>query len=175
MLLCAEDLGMVPDFTEEVLHRLDMLSLDVQQVGKYGNTNFSDISAANYESVVMPGTHDMATIREWWESQRDRAQYFFTNILKEKGEAPYFCEPWICKKIIEIHLQSPAMLSIFLLQDIMAMNGNLRRANPYEERINDPANNDHVWNYRMHIPVSRLADEKAFTQELHSMIKSGNR
>lgn len=175
MLLCAEDLGMVPDFTEEVLHNLDMLSLDVQQVGKYGNTNFSDISAANYESVVMPGTHDMATIREWWESQRDRAQYFYTNILKQQGEAPYFCEPWICKKIIEIHLQSPAMLSIFLLQDIMAMNGNLRRANPYEERINDPANNDHVWNYRMHIPLSRLIEEKAFTQEIHSMIKSGNR
>lgn len=175
MLLCAEDLGMVPDFTEDVLHSLDMLSLDVQQVGKYGNTNFSDISAADYESVVMPGTHDMATIREWWESQRDRAQYFFTNILKEKGEAPYFCEPWICKKIIEIHLQSPAMLSIFLLQDVIAMNGNLRRANPYEERINDPANNDHVWNYRTHISLNKLAEEKAFTQEIHSMIKSGNR
>ncbi len=174
MLLCAEDLGMVPEFTEELLHSMDVLSLQVQQMPKK-DQYFSETETANYETVVMPDTHDMATIREWWETHRSGAQYFFNNVLREYGDAPYFCEPWICKKIIEMHLHSPAMWSVFLIQDLLGINGSLRRANPAEERINNPSQQHFVWNYKMHISLETLLARQDFEDELKLMIKGNNR
>lgn len=175
MMLCAEDLGMVPDFTEGVLHDLDILSLQVQQMPKKTGERFSDAHNANYESVVMPATHDIPPIRLWWEQNRGDAQLLYNDILNEEGTAPYFAEPAVCKKIINMHLQSPAMWSIFLLQDILSINGNIRRPIPKEERINNPADPDHVWNYRMHINLEDLLAKSEFNEEVRSMIKESGR
>ncbi|NOU38014.1 MAG: 4-alpha-glucanotransferase [Ferruginibacter sp.] len=175
MLLCAEDLGMVPDFTEKLLTKLNILSLQITQMPKKANSNFSDPANAIYESVVMPATHDMAPIRLWWEQDRNLSQLFFNTILQLQGQAPYFCEPWVCKKIVNIHLQSPAMLSIFLLQDLLAINGEFRRQNPFEERINDPADNNHIWNYKMHLTIEELISNNIFISEIKEMILKSNR
>ena len=175
MLLCAEDLGMVPDFVPGVLHDTNMLSLRVMQMPDETNSFFSDPLVAPYASVVMPATHDMPPVRLWWEQHRDLAHHLYKEELHENGNTPYFCEPWICKKIAEIHLQSPAMWSIFLMQDLLAINGLLRRPIPAEERINDPANAAQVWNYRMHISIEQLLGETAFNTEVKNMIRENGR
>lgn len=175
MLLCAEDLGMVPPFTERVLRDLDILSLQVQQMPKKADSSFSDTNEAAYGSVIMPATHDMAPIRLWWAQNKSTAQLFYNSILKESGNAPYFCEPWICKKIIELHLKSPAMWSVFLLQDLLAINGKVRRPNPAEERINDPANPKQIWNYRMHLTLETLMQQDELNIEIKEMIAATGR
>ena len=175
MLLCAEDLGMVPPFTEKVLADLDILSLQIQQMPKTDKEQFSDTHNAKYPCVVMPATHDMAPIRLWWEQNKASAQLFFNRILKESGNAPYFCEPWVCKKIIELHLQSPAMWSVFLLQDLIAIDGNVRRAIPADERINEPANPNQVWNYRMHVTIEKLMEADDMNHQIIKMIKESGR
>ncbi len=175
ILLCAEDLGMVPDFTDEVLKNLDILSLQVQQMPKDSASAFSDTAKAKYESVVMPATHDMSTIRLWWEENRDTTQKYFNKILNEYGGAPFYCEPWIAKKIIEKHLQSPAMWAIFLVQDIMAMDDKIRLKNPLEERINQPINPNHVWNYRMHISLEELLMQTETNAALKKMVVENGR
>ena len=175
MLLCAEDLGMVPAFTEQVLSELNILSLQIQQMPKTDKEVFSDTRKAKYPFVVMPATHDMAPIRLWWEQNKREAQIFYNTILNEDGSAPYFCEPWVCKKIIELHLQSPAMWSVFLLQDLMAIDGKLRRPIPAEERINDPSNPNQVWNYRMHLPIEELMEAENLNNQLKIMIKNAGR
>jgi 4-alpha-glucanotransferase len=175
MLLCAEDLGMVPDFTDEVLKNLDILSLQVQQMPKDSASSYSDTAKAKYESIVMPATHDMSPMRLWWEENRKTTQSFFNNILDELGTAPQYCEPWVCRKIVEKHLQSPAMWSIFLMQDVLALNGKIRLENPNDERINIPSNPNHVWNYRMHISLENLIKENELNDDLKNMIKQNNR
>ena len=175
MLICAEDLGMVPAFTEELLQSLHILTLRVQQIPNESDAKFNDIAAGKYCSVVMPATHDMAPVRLWWEQHREDVQLFFNEILRERGSAAYFCEPWICEKIINMHLASPAMWSIFLLQDILAMNGNTRRPVPAEERINDPADNNHVWKYRMHMPLEKLLADEVFNSSVKSRVKGTGR
>lgn len=175
MLLCAEDLGMVPDFTDEVLKNLDILSLQVQQMPKDSASAYSDTRKAKYESIVMPATHDMSPMRLWWEENRITTQSFYNEILQEHGIAPQYCEPWICKKIIEKHLQSPAMWSIFLMQDILALNGDIRLENHADERINVPANPNHVWNYRMHICIEDLMKQEALNKDLKAMIVESGR
>ena len=175
MLICGEDLGMVPHSVPEVMKQLGILSLEIQRMPKDATKLFFHPDDAPYLSVVTPSTHDMSTIRGWWEEDRSKTQHFFNHELGQHGEAPYFCEPWINKAIVLQHLYSPAMWSIFQLQDLLGIDGELRRAHPSEERINVPADPKHYWRYRMHIPLEQLLKEKSFNQELSGYIKDSGR
>jgi 4-alpha-glucanotransferase len=175
MLVCGEDLGMVPDCVPEVMQQLGLLSLEIQRMPKDPRKEFFHPNDAPYLSVVTPSTHDMSTIRGWWEEDRIKTQRFFNAELGQWGDAPLFCEPWINKAIVLQHLHSPAMWSIFQLQDLLGMSENLRRKNPNDERINVPANPKHYWQYRMHFTLEHLMKEKAFNSELKEYIKVSNR
>ncbi len=175
MLICGEDLGMVPHSVPEVMQALGILSLEIQRMPKNPSIEFFHPKDAPYLSVVTPSSHDMSTIRGWWEEDRARTQRFFNAILNDQGPAPYFCEPWINRAIVLQHLYSPAMWSIFQLQDLLGMSEKLRRENPNEERINVPANSNHYWNYRLHVSMEQLLKEKEFNGELRDYIINSGR
>ena len=175
MLICGEDLGMVPHSVPEVMQQLGILSLEIQRMPKNPQTEFFHPKDGPYLSVITPSSHDMSTVRGWWEENREKTQRFFNAILGEYGTAPYFCEPWINRAIVLQHLYSPAMWSIFQLQDILGMSETLRRENPHEERINNPANPCHYWNYRIHINLEQLIKEKEFNKELGDYITNSGR
>ena len=175
MLVFGEDLGMVPHCVPEVMKQLGILSLEIQRMPKDSNTTFFHPSRAPYLSVVTPSTHDMSTIRSWWEEDRNTIQKFYNSLLEESGEAPESCEPWINTAIVNQHLSSPAMWSIFQLQDLLGMSKELCRENPHEERINVPANSRHYWKYRIHIPLENLLKEKHFNEELRKLIEENGR
>lgn len=67
------------------------------------------------------------------------------------------------------------MWSIFQMQDILGMSETLRRENPAEERINNPANPNHYWNYRIHLNLEQLLKEKEFNKELRDYITNSGR
>ncbi|MCW3105952.1 MAG: 4-alpha-glucanotransferase, partial [Segetibacter sp.] len=174
MLICGEDLGMVPDCVPGVMKELAILSLEIQRMPKDPTREFFHPNDAPYLSVVTPSTHDMSTIRGWWEEDRAATQRFFNSELGQWGTAPYFCEPWINRIIILQHLYSTAMWSIFQLQDLLGISAALRRENPNEERINIPADPKHYWRYRMHMSLEDLINESEFTSELKGhVLKSG--
>ncbi|NCU03781.1 MAG: 4-alpha-glucanotransferase [Chitinophagaceae bacterium] len=175
MLVCGEDLGMVPECVPDVMKQLGMLSLEIQRMPKDSARQFFHPKDAPYMSVVTPSTHDMSTIRGWWEENRTQTQKFYTHELGQTGEAPYYCEPWIVTSIIKQHLYSPAMWSIFQIQELLGMNAVLRRENPNEERINVPANPKHYWRYRMHLSFEQLMKEEQFNGELKEMIVASGR
>lgn len=175
MLICGEDLGLVPDCVPDVMKQLGILSLEIQRMPKGLGAEFFHPADAPYMSVVTPSTHDMSTIRGWWEEDREKTQRFFNKELGQWGEAPTFCEAWINKAILLQHLYSPAMWSVFQLQDIFGMSAELRRENPHEERINIPANAKHYWRYRMHLTLEQLLKEKAFNHELRDAIAAAGR
>jgi 4-alpha-glucanotransferase len=175
MLIAGEDLGMVPHCVPEVMQNLGILSLEIQRMPKNPLTEFFHPKDAPYLSVITPSTHDMSTIRGWWEENREKTQKFYNTILGENGHAPYFCESWVNRAIVLQHLYAPAMWSIFQMQDILGMSDTLRRENPAEERINDPANPNHYWNYRMHIGLEQLLKEKEFNNELRDYIRNSGR
>ena len=175
MLLCAEDLGMVPDFVENILKGREILSLQVQRMPKTIGEKFSHPKNAIYLSVVTPSTHDMSTLREWWEEDKESIQYFYDHLMERDGTAPFYCEPWVCRDIILQHLKSPAMWAVFLLQDMVAIDDNIRRENPVEERINIPADPNHNWNYRMHITLEKLLKATQFVQNLKALIGQSGR
>jgi 4-alpha-glucanotransferase len=130
---------------------------------------------APYLSVVTPSTHDMSTIRGWWEEDTTKTQRFYNIILGHYGGSPFHCEPWINKEILIQHLYSPAMWSIFQLQDILGFSQKLRRDDPNDERINVPANPKHYWQYRMHLFLEDLIKEKDFNTEFKGYVTMSGR
>ncbi len=175
MLVCGEDLGMVPHCVPEVMHQLGLLSLEIQRMPKDSTKEFFHPNDAPYLSVVTPSTHDMSTIRGWWEEDREKIQKFYNQQLGQLGEAPHYCDAWINKTIILQHLYSPAMWSVFQLQDLLGMDEMLRRNDPNEERINIPANPKHYWQYRMHLTLEELLQADSFNEELKGFVGAGGR
>ena len=166
MLTCAEDLGMIPACVPAVMQQLEILSLEIQRMPKDPGSTFGDTWSYPYYSVCTTSTHDMGGIRQWWEEDRDRSRDFYNNVLHEHGAAPYYAEPWVCDRIVDLHLASPSMLCILPLQDWLSIDANLRRENPNDEIINVPANPQHYWRYRMHLTIAELASHIEFTSYL---------
>ena len=175
MLICGEDLGLVPSSVPEVMKELGILSLEIQRMPKQGGIRFFNPANAPYLSVVSPSTHDMSTIRGWWEENKVLTQTFYNEMLHLQGEAPAYCEGWINREIIKQHLASPAMWSICQLQDLLGMDDHIRRKDPNEERINIPADPHHYWRYRMHITLTDLIANQSFTNLLRTMITDSGR
>jgi len=175
MLVCGEDLGMVPDSVPEVMKELGLLSLEIQRMPKDQGKEYSRPAEAPYLSVVTPSTHDMSTIRAWWEENPHQIQKIFEQELGQHGAAPHPCPAWVNKALVLQHLYSPAMWSIFQWQDLAGMNEDLRRDDPSEERINVPANPKNYWQYRMHITLEKLLENEAFTDELQGYFRQSGR
>lgn len=175
MMVCGEDLGLVPSCVPDVMKQLGLLSLEIQRMPKNADKDFFHPNDAPYLSVVTPSTHDMSTIRGWWEEDKNRIQLFYKNELGQKGEAPYYCEAWINKAIVAQHLYSPAMWSVFQLQDLMGIHEQIKRDNPMDEQINIPANPKHYWRYRMHHTIDQLINATDFTEQLSQLIKASGR
>ncbi len=175
MLVCGEDLGMIPDCVPYVMNELQILSLEIQRMPKDPNSEFGNTWGYPYRSVSATSTHDMAPIRAWWEEDRETTQRFYNHVLHEGGAAPQFCEPWIAEKILNMHLASPSMLVILPLQDWLAEDGSIRREIPQEERINVPAIPRYYWRYRMHLTLEQLRKEHAFNERLRERIQRNGR
>jgi 4-alpha-glucanotransferase len=175
MLVCGEDLGMVPDSVPGVMDQLGILSLEIQRMPKATGRNFGHPADAPYLSVVSTGSHDMATLRGWWEEDRSKSQKFYDEILGHGGGAPFYCEPWLVKEIIIQHLYSPAMWAVFPLQDLVGMDGELRNPDTHIEQINVPANPKHYWRYRFHMTNNELLGANDFNEMLRTLIAASGR
>lgn len=169
MLVCGEDLGMVPDCVNWVMDELRILSLEIQRMPKERNVLFANLNKLPYLSVNTTSTHDMSTIRGWWLENREVTQNFYNNVLGREGAAPEQCTKDICEQIIYQHLSSNSMWSILPLQDWLSIDEDLRRENPEDERINVPSNPKHYWRYRMHMTLEQLMKEKKLNERIKMM------
>ena len=176
MLIAGEDLGMVPASVPGVMKQLGILGLNIQRMPSNPQTEFGHPADAPYLSVVTPGSHDMSTLRGWWEEDRVRTQRFFETTLGHPRQlAPYYAEPWVIREILVQHLYSPAMWAIFPLQDLLGMDAHLRRPNPHDEQINVPSNPQHFWKYRLHLTLEELNDAVGLNEPLRHMVEESGR
>jgi len=175
MLVCGEDLGMVPDSVPAVMNELEILSLEIQRMPKKTNTEFAMPADAPYCSVCTTSTHDMNPIRAWWEEDESVTQRFYNKALGMQGPAPASCDTWISERIVEQHLYSPAMLVILPLQDWLSIDAALRFENPLAERINVPSNPRNFWCYRIHLTLEELLKADRFNKEIGRLVAEAGR
>ena len=175
MLVCAEDLGMVPDCVPWVMDELKILSLELQSMPKDPSVKFGHLSRNPYRSVCTISSHDMPTLRMWWDENIQRTQEYYNTMLYRQGPAPHPLPGWLASDIISRHLTSPSMLCILSIQDWLATDEALRLQDANAERINIPANPKHYWRYRMHLNIEDLAADKRFVQNITEMISQSGR
>ena len=175
MLVCAEDLGMVPDCVPWVMDELKILSLELQSMPKDPSVKFGHLSRNSYRSVCTISSHDMPTLRMWWDENIQRTQEYYNTMLYRQGPAPHPLPGWLASDIISRHLTSPSMLCILSIQDWLATDEALRLPDADAERINIPANPKHYWRYRMHLNIEDLAADKRFVQSITEMISQSGR
>ena len=175
MTACGEDLGMIPACVPWVMKNLQVLSLEIQRMPKLYGETFANPARYPYLSVATPSTHDMSTLRGWWREDEAMSQQFYNCVLGFDGKAPQEMDGRVAHAVLLQHLVSPSAFALFAWQDWMAMDERLRRENPDDERINVPSNRDHCWNYRMHIPLEQLMDERVFNDTVRNMIASAGR
>lgn len=175
MLVCAEDLGMVPDCVPWVMDELKILSLELQSMPKDPSVKFGHLSRNPYRSVCTISSHDMPTLRMWWDENVQRTQEYYNTMLYRQGPAPRPLPGWLASDIISRHLTSPSMLCVLSIQDWLATDEALRLPDADAERINIPANPKHYWRYRMHLNIEDLAADKRFVQNITEMISQSGR
>ena len=175
MLVCAEDLGMVPDCVAWVMNELRILSLELQSMPKDPTLRFGRLSRNPYRSVCTISSHDMPTLRQWWDEDWDRTQEYYNTILHRGDAAPHPLPGWLARDIISRHLTSPSMLCVIALQDWFAIDEKLRLADADAERINIPANPKHYWRYRMHVGIEDLMENIDYKANLIELISHAGR
>ena len=175
MLVCAEDLGMLPDCVSPVLDALRILTLEIQTMPKQTGYEFSHLDGYPYRSVATFATHDMAPLRLWWEESPERTQRYYVTMLQKEGRAPEHLPAHLAEEMIARHLYCPSMLCLLSLQDWLAMDGELRRKNPREERINVPSDSYNRWQYRMHLTIEQLLKADHYNNKVRTMITRSKR
>ena len=175
MLICGEDLGMLPDCVEPVLDKLRILTLEIQQMPKQQGFEFAHLEANPYRSVSTISTHDMSPLRLWWQESPERRQRFYVTMLQKEGRAPEQLPAHLAEEIIARHLYCPSMLCILALQDWLAMDGELRSKHPQDERINVPSDPYNRWKWRMHVTIEQLIAAERYNNKVKTMITRSKR
>lgn len=175
MLICGEDLGMVPDSVPMVLKRLGLLSLEVQRWPKTLGQRLGNPAEYPYLSVCTTSTHDMSTIRGWWEEEPETRQHFWTEVMKREGTAPSKCSIDICQFIVAQNLAAASMWCVLPLQDWLGIDADLRHPIAAQERINVPAIPRHYWCYRMHLTIEALLAAEEFNGSVARMVEAAGR
>lgn len=175
MLVCAEDLGMIPASVPEVMEQLQLLSLEIERMPKAFGIEFAELASLPYRSVCTTSTHDMSPLRSWWKEDRAKTQRYYNMVLKRGGEAPEECTGELAEQILFNHLNAPSMLAIIPLQDWLAIDDALKRTDERAERINVPAQTNHYWCYRMHLTLEELIQAKVFNTKIRNLINHSTR
>ena len=174
MLICGEDLGLVPDCVPGVMDALGITALKVQRSPKE-DVPYYNPQNAGYMNVVTASSHDSSTLRQWWKENRELTQNYYNNQLNQYGTAPSELLPELAEIIMKQHLHSQAMLAIFPIQEYFATDYEI--VNPYadDERINNPAVFPHYWRYRMHIALEDLLQKEHFNNKIAQFVSESNR
>jgi len=175
MLCCAEDLGMVPDCVPWVMNELRILSLEIQTMPKDPNIRFGKLSHNPYRSVCTFSTHDMPTLRQWWDEDWEQTQAYYNGPLRRSDAAPHPLPGWLAKDIVSRQLTSPSMLCLLSLQDWLSIDEKLRLPDQNAERINIPAIPRYYWRYRMHLTLEQLLKEDEFNENIKTLITQSGR
>ncbi len=170
MLVCGEDLGMVPQCVPEVMKELEILSLEIQRMPKEIDCEFGQLHRLPYLSVCTTGTHDMNPLRAWWEEDPEKTARYYTQVLAGPGQAPEHCQPAVVGEIIRQHLSSPAMWVILPWQDWTALDEASAKADLHSERINVPVDTRNYWCYRMHLSLESLLENDSLNNRITRLI-----
>lgn len=175
MLICGEDLGFVPACVPPVMKELGLVGLRIQRMSTEADKEFNNPAAYPYLAVASPSCHDVTPLRAWYESDLEQAERFYYAQLGGCGPPPATCSPEVVRAVLQQHINCPAMLAIFPIQDLMALSLQYAARPALEEVINDPTVSKHYWRYRIHVPLEQLIANDDWCDTVAEMLVLGER
>lgn len=176
MLVCGEDLGFIPPCVHPIMEELGIVGLRIQRMPSEQGAEFGDPEHYGYMTVASPSSHDTTNFRAWYREDDGRRYRFCELFGLPDGEGPgATCSPDTVRAVVRQHLNSPSMLAVFSIQDVIGMSRNLPQRDPDEETINVPSNPEHYWRYRMHVSVADLEEDGELRNALRAMIGASGR
>jgi 4-alpha-glucanotransferase len=166
---------MIPHGVKQVLDALHILSLEVQSMPKEYGVEFGNPSRYPYLSVCTISTHDMPSLRGWWEEDSERARRYYRNVLGRTDDFPEAITPEVCNEVLRQNLLANSMLCIFSLQDWLSIDAQTRVTAPADERINVPSNPNQRWVYRMPFTIEQLWEMSDLTSKIRLLLKQTHR
>ncbi len=164
MLVCAEDLGVVPECVPRVLSKLKIYSLRVAFWGrKYNEPGQPFIPVGEYPEfcVATLSVHDSQIFRQWWDRDSDReTRGEFCKALGIDDISRKSYSPSTALKIMDGFLSTSARMAILQIQEYFDLVEELRQ-DPDEARVNIPGTvNEKNWTYRIPIPLEELMQQE---------------
>ena len=156
MIACGEDLGMIPACVPEVMQELGIMSLEVQRMPKVFGHPFVQTEDLPENCVYTTGTHDMSTLRGWFEEDRVRTRQFLDSLDIDDRKVT----AKTIKKVLDKHLDSPSKWNIYPLQDLLDTNERYWSPKAKDDQINVPADPKNQWKWRMQPCLEELMNEK---------------
>jgi 4-alpha-glucanotransferase len=175
MLVCAEDLGAVPNCVPGVLQNLGILALRVERWTRDWQKNgqpYIPISEYPRLSVCTTSNHDSSTLLGLWnESDFDRDLYW--QHIGQSGKVPDVLSAEHVNLIVKNIFNSNSLIAILPLQDFMALSQKFIPKNPEDDRVNvpgivDPKN----WTWRMPCHLEELLDDSKLSNLIAELTKS---
>lgn len=164
MLLCAEDLGMLPHSVSEVLSECEILSLEILRMPKKSVAHIVRKEDIPLLSVLSTSTHDMPTLRAWWqelsEDDREELGHFYGTPSSPSLSA---------KGLVSALFETSALFVILPLQDWCVLSGYGSGIDPRSERINIPEDAQHIWNYRMCGTIETLRADTELKEQINAL------
>ncbi|MDA3809494.1 MAG: 4-alpha-glucanotransferase [Spirochaetaceae bacterium] len=170
MLVCAEDLGAVPDCVPSVLNQLGILGLKVVRWARDWELDgdpYTPIQDYPLLSVCTPAVHDSTTLKQWWYEEKDK------NALARGMNVPGFDE-FPSESAIEFFLKSLLMsnsaICMLQIQDLFALDNSVCDNDIHFERINIPGTvQDINWSYRITPELETLLENRTLSGKIAQM------
>lgn len=177
MLVCGEDLGMVPACVAGVLDKLGIMGLRIQRMppDNAGTGKFGRPDTYPYMSVCTPSCHDMSTVAGWWEEDQGRRQHFWSEVLQRPGDAPNRFTDEVAVMVFKQHVWAPSCWAIFPIQDLLAMEHSLANSDPKTDQINYPPNPAHYWRWRCKASMEDILRNNNLNDKIKAIVKEAGR
>jgi 4-alpha-glucanotransferase len=178
MLVCAEDLGDVPNCVPRSLADLGILGLRIVRWSREYAKSVPGlpppfIAPVAYPrlSVCTPSVHDTSTLRAWWEEDASERGEFLRS-MGGSGACPPRMSVELLERAIAHCLDARSLLCMFQIQDLLDLDETLQAPDPKTDRINVPGTvSDFNWTWRMPLRIEELMERRSLTQRLRRMIE----
>lgn len=173
MLVCAEDLGVIPNCVPEVLHELNIMSLRIERwTRRWKEEGQPYIAPKDYPrlSVCTTSCHDTSTMAGLWvEGDFDKVTYW--KYLGAPGDAPAKLTSAVAQKILTHLFQGNSLFAIPALQDYMYLSPKYTTRDPQSDRINIPGTvGAHNWTWKMPMLAEDLAEDTHLVETIRGLV-----
>ena len=177
MLVCAEDLGIIPKACPKTLEELGIPGNDVQRWMKDWNVSQDFLRPDEYRrlSIAMLSTHDTSNWPSWYESEAgaiDKEKLW--RHLGIKGPMREKSDREIIRQALEITLEANSIFCINTIIDWLYLS-DIFKGGPYQYRINTPGTiSAKNWSFVLPLPLEKLLKHKV-NKEIRKLIESSGR